>query len=547
MVTITEDRNQPTKIVTLKTQSPSTSETFDKGIPSRFQGCGHLKNDHSQMLSPFDTKVNHGLNLSHFIPFDFSLSSTRLHSERSYFYITHWEKQCLSSLSSTFAQLSLQLETCQILHDAVLAFAACNMSRMHSELKYSNNLRDRDLKYRPHLMHYMYSQMYYNSAIRRLARLSSAEYRNNMHTLLPSLLLFCYMESSICNFRGYLCHVDGISIILELAQGDIESRPNGSDVIAIWEQLRLYTWWIRAHFCTLNFQSSKNVFPISLPYHDLRAIGSTSRTAIISLLCESYRLSSVAFLRWWDYHNSHSGGTNSSLNTLYQENDMSLLLQLSTSLDEWESQLGRSEQPSENSLIDSKGVLDANMKLKPLQFQSHKAATNYAYYTATRIMHCFLVSSHNLATGDQRPIESGYWTNMLLSVIYGMKHSDCARENVYTIGVSGLLLACILRSTDQATGVAMEIWLKQFQQNQIFEEGSLPVSQIVAIVGMINRQRTAGYDIFAISPENEDDGSDGKFDSYNNQTLSNVLVYGRHRHTGNAFSARVPLVKCSAA
>lgn len=57
----------------------------------------------------------------------------------------------------------------------------------------------------------------------------------------------------------------------------------------------------------------------------------------------------------------------------------------------------------------------------------------------------------------------------------------------------------------------------------------MPISQIISVVCIVNRQRRASYDIFAISPVIEDDGGNEKFDSYNNQSLSDILVFGRHR------------------
>lgn len=112
----------------------------------------------------------------------------------------------------------------------------------------------------------------------------------------------------------------------------------------------------------------------------------------------------------------------------------------------------------------------------------------------------------------------------LLRVVYGIAPSDCLRQNVYSIGISGLLLACLLRSTSLDAGLRIETWLKGFQQAQAFEEGGLLLSQIIAIVCMINRQRRAGYDIFAISPVLEDGCGPGKFYSYSNQSLSHVLI-----------------------
>jgi hypothetical protein len=137
--------------------------------------------------------------------------------------------------------------------------------------------------------------------------------------------------------------------------------------------------------------------------------------------------------------------------------------------------------------------------------------------------------------------KSNYWMTKLLQVVQNIKHSDAVSHNVYTIGVSSLLLACILRSTSVTAGIFVEDWLNEFGKAQIFEEGSLPIAQMRAIISMINRQKRDGFDVFAISLVAEDDGGPGKFNSYNNQILDDVLIFGRESHTGHAFSKRVPL------
>jgi hypothetical protein len=189
---------------------------------------------------------------------DFPSSTSRFHYERCFFYATHWEKYCLPALSPVFEQMSTQMEQCPVLGDAILALSACNLSRAHPELKKSDTLCDREHAYRPHLTHHMHSQMYYNSAIRKLARLSVAEYRYNLLSILAAMLLFCYMESSTCNFLGHHCHMKGMSDIFAIDMEKIRTSPGGNELLITWEQLKYYNWWIRIHFSTLHFQRSQS-------------------------------------------------------------------------------------------------------------------------------------------------------------------------------------------------------------------------------------------------------------------------------------------------
>ena len=480
------------------------------------------------------------------IIFDFSLSASRNHFEKSLLYATHWEKHCLPSLSNVFAHFSTRMDVCPVLFNAILAFSACNMSRKQPETKTSDTLRDRYLTHRPHHTHHLHGQMYYNSAIQKLARLSPGQYGSNRLEIFVTMILFCYMESSLCNFHGYYCHVNGVSSLLKTDIKNFKFRSSGDELLIAWEHSKYYNWWIRIHFCTLNFQSSQNALHMPLPKQDSEGPSRSRHMILLSSLCESYRLSSKAFLHWWNIHSVALESVGVDLEISYQEDYTSQLLKESKRLDEWESQLTVSELPTKPISLEIPNYRDLSdpfSGLDPIHFVSHEASVNYAYYVAARAMQSSWgrheVHSRNLLSHDSNA--NDYWTTLLLRVVRGINKSDCLRQSVYTIGISSLPLACVLRSTDLRAGICTETWLKELQQANVFEEGSLPIGQNIAVVSMINCQRRAGYDIFAISPALEYDDGHGKFDSYNNQTLSDVLVYGRDRRTSCAFSSCVPL------
>lgn len=88
---------------------------------------------------------------------------------------------------------------------------------------------------------------------------------------------------------------------------------------------------------------------------------------------------------------------------------------------------------------------------------------NYAYYAAARVMACTGALKRLLRISEEHDADAcdeGYWISMLLRIISGMPWADCLRFNVHTIGLSGLLLECVLRSNDPTLGEWVEHWLQ---------------------------------------------------------------------------------------
>lgn len=487
------------------------------------------------------TEINRAVDSHPSLPLDFHLTHSRLDTERYLFYVTYWDKSCQPSLSSVFQQPPTPGHGSLILNDAILALSACNMSRACPEVLGCGGVR------RPNRTHHLQSQLFYCSAIRRLRKLGAAECRSNILHILAALVLLCYLESSMCNFHGYHCHLNGIHSLLNVDASDASNARIGREFLTTLEQVRYYNWWIRIHFSTLNFQGNQSLLHGSFSAFGEDDSPSTERTTFLAILCESYRLASKAFILWWQTHGSSFRSTQQYLDP-YGEDYTDLLKTESQKLDIWVSRRRALGCPFDQYPPDIKSTSPRSShspsKHQPLCFLSHDAAMNHAYYAAARIIQSrrgFETSNTDNPFFQGRDDVQESWMVLLLRTVAGIDFTHCARQNVYTIGISGLLLACILQGISVTAGVWIESWLEDFHHaTHVPEEGSLPISQIIRIVAAINRQRQQrDYDIFAISLVEEDDGGKGKFSSYANQNLDEIVLYGRCRRTGRAVSERV--------
>ena len=96
---------------------------------------------------------------------------------------------------------------------------------------------------------------------------------------------------------------------------------------------------------------------------------------------------------------------------------------------------------------------DVHSKFESLGFPSHEASKNCPYYAAARIMQYYwLKQKQDLNnTVSQDCVENNYWTTLLFTVMHGINKSECVHQNVYIMGISGLLLTCILRFTSMTS------------------------------------------------------------------------------------------------
>ncbi|CAG8927929.1 unnamed protein product [Penicillium salamii] len=450
------------------------------------------------------------------------------HTERDVFYSTYWEDRCLPALPPMFRSITGLLDFAP-LRGAVLALSACNISRIQAEPKSSANIVSSS-SYRPSLQHQTRSQLYYSSAIKNFTSLTSHDYNNNLHLILVILVTFGYLESSMGNFHGFNCHVQGLSgFLVELRQATED--PLIRDLLAAWFQSQFLVWWARTYFSSLEVQ--RHLPSIHLPAVFSESPGSLyeRRAVVLSMLCESHRVNTKETLgRWaWSVTNPES---------FHVETKPPWAVELenaSKRLDTWILHLPLSEQP----------IKEATSSHSPILFQSHDAALNFAYYATARIMQC-LSFLYSLQTHDSRGLFNGCaetekWVLLLLQIAQGVDLRTSITMNTYTIGFSGLLLAASLRCQDLSLGVRIEQWLQNLESMQPTEEGAFPVYQTLAVVKAINQQRMIGRDVFGVSQPVDDGGGTPKFYGYNSQMIRSLLMHGRCRASGEFFTENMEL------
>ena len=459
-------------------------------------------------------------------------------SEKEQIYITHWEERCVRALRLLSHDISTLAHEYQPLKNSLLALSACSLSRSLPERQI---IKSNGTLFKPNKNHLLYSQEHYGAAVREIARtLIGSKTCSNPTQILATLILFCYMESVQGNFRALHCHLDGIGRFIQLNLSCLSSDALGSNLIAAWLQSKYQGWWLRMYFSTLHFQRYQA--SLSAPSEIISALySSKARRAIItSIMSESHRINTAAVLSLWrDNHVFAMDSMSSSI-----DGCIAFLRTEEKKLNEWHSQLTPFELPTESfSSLDE--AQPSNVHIQPLRFHRHPFAMNYAYYVVARIMQsaCFPNGLQQYASGDQTvPVNdesTRSWMRILLRIVAGLSMAECATRNVYTIGISNLLVACILRCSDLDVGLWIQNWLQDFLSIPILEEGSFPISQALDIVRIVNKERRSGKDIYAIGITKEDGGGNGKYFSYQSQTIYELVLLGRIRETGCLYSESV--------
>jgi hypothetical protein len=482
---------------------------------------------------PIETAVS--CPFSHHLP-NFELARSLNRAENEYFYLTHWDNSCLGALDYFFQNITLLSNHYQPLKHSILALSACNFSRICPEKDVSSTTRIS--QYRPHRHHQTASQYYYTSALGQVANILSKASSPCPSDTLAILVVFCYIESTMGTFLGFGCHADGIMTFIR-AQSNVISTNIGHPLISSYVLARHQSWWRRMNFSSFNFQRQQPSLSLS---GDVAAIVHSidaKRTMVTAIMCESSRISTVALLQLWEdqdrLHNTRHNTADKYIAMLECE---------SRKLDDWELMLSPSDFPNASlSFIDTA----INDNVQPLFFKSHYDAMNYAYYIVARIMQCtwhFTRLQHTtmnqacLNTDEER-ITS--WMNLLIRVVAGLDKKQCAKRNVYSIGVSSLLMACITRCYDPRIGQWIEKWLRELLGLSVLEEGSFPVTQALALAILVNKERSIGNEIYAIGLPQDDGGGCGKYSSYFSQNIDRIVIKWRERGSNRHYSRHVSL------
>ncbi|CAG7916257.1 unnamed protein product [Penicillium olsonii] len=461
-----------------------------------------------------------------------SLIRSLQHTERDVFYSTYWEDRCLPALPPMFHAISGLLD-CAPLKGAVLALSACNISRIQAERKSSASMTSSSA-YQPSLQHQTRSQLYYSSAIKNFTALTAQDYHNNLRLVLAILVTFGYIESSMGNFDGFYCHVQGLSGFL-VEQRQYTEDPIIRDLLAAWFQSQFLVWWARTYFSSLTVQ--RQLPSIHLPAILSQSPGSLHerRAVVLGILCESHLVNTRETLGHWDQSELRSVALPESSHDETKPLWAAQLEDASKRLDTWALNLPPSEHPIKAEISSTSHIL----------FKSHDAALNFAYYATARTMQC-LSFLYSLQTNDTQGILNGCyetegWISLLLDIARGVDLHASITMNTYTIGFSSLLLAASLRCQDLSLGMKIEQWLQNLESIQPTEEGAFPVYQTLAVVKAINRQRMLGRDIFGVSQPVDDGGGTPKFHGYNSQMIRSLLMHGRCRSSGEFFTEDMEL------
>lgn len=456
-------------------------------------------------------------------------------SENELFYLTHWEKSCVQSLPSFQAQITAMAKEHAPLMHALLALSACNMSRSLPEgTKGGTETSSSQIIYRPKRDYLLSSQHYYGSAIKQIAKTIGKGTPSSIPHILAAMVLLCYFESTMGNFASFACHAQGVDTFINTHLTTISSEPIGREIIAACVLSKYHTWWLRMNFSSFSFQLSQGPLCLSPVISNMLRSTNARRVIVTSILCESYRLNNIALLQLGPCGTQTSGVT--------VEECVAYLQIESMRLDEWHAGLPQSELPIES----FSGLVDHDEGgIRPLMFRSHYFAMNYAYYICSRIMQCTALFHELRCTRGQsnnpEKKEINFWMTLLVCVVSGLNKQDCFMGNVYSIGVSSLLTACLLRCQNITIGRWVEKWLHEWSISSIMEEGSFPVFQALETIRLINEEKAAGNDIYAIALPDDDGGGTGKHTSYNSQHFDRIVTIGRRGISGRLYSELVPI------
>ncbi|KAF2637814.1 hypothetical protein P280DRAFT_471981, partial [Massarina eburnea CBS 473.64] len=443
------------------------------------------------------------------------------------FYINVWRHQCLPALHLAFHPLESNNSSPRLIKDIIIALSACRLSRALPQKKICNALGIPGLVLRPDTGHEALSHQHYGKVMRKIANWSSEDFNVNPTFSVAILVLFCYLESSMGNFREFRVHSDGIKrMIQSFPQSAI---VKGADPLAAWVEVEIQNWWRRVYFSTPEFHRTHDSLQLHTHLETVLNTADHRRATILLLLCESHRLSTMAVVSCWE------DPEHTSL-TEYAK----LLEAQSTKLEDWLFRLPSFELPTSGDVEqEHTAYTDTGLRIQPLCFRSHISAMNFAYYITARAMQCYgpleLLQGADLNSAYEE-VES--WILVILQIAAGIDWAECVRLNIYTLGFANLLLACVLRSHSLAIGLWIQNWLEERLKGDEPEEGNFPVSQIMGALRLVNAERRDGRDVFALFQTVDDEGGCGKLGSYCSQRLVMLQVYGRCRVTGRKYSYR---------
>ncbi|OTA54805.1 hypothetical protein K449DRAFT_426117 [Hypoxylon sp. EC38] len=394
------------------------------------------------------------------------------------FYMSIWGNQCAPALHPIFHRLARLENSSPVVLDTMMALAARQLSRMLPRAREFGSLDILGSSFRPDQEQQNISTEFSCSAMRSVARWTLADFGSNWTTALAVLILFCYLESLMSNFQGFYIHSAAVETLMN-TQGGHKAKLSGHerDLIAAWVQSKMHNCFQRDHPPLTILPTMLSVTDDSLDAQ-FTTQGDPSSDSSAFLVAQEERLKSQR-----------------------------------DALNNWYAKRLPSELPidSYSTTYNDIGKEFTDMQIQPLRFKSHDAAMNFAYCVTARVMQCtkflsVLQSNHRQAGTNQPFCTANPWIMVLLRIAAGIDWESCTRLNAYTIGISSLLLACVLRSDEPAVGTWVQDWLNQRYLEGCLEEGSFPIFQILQVLRIIIEERRFGRHVYVVCQPIDDGG-----------------------------------------
>ncbi|KAK1238227.1 hypothetical protein MKX08_002806 [Trichoderma sp. CBMAI-0020] len=148
--------------------------------------------------------------------------------------------------------------------------AASRMSRKLPQRRLFTTSDSPEFCFRPDSSHEAFSSELYGSALRRMSCWRSENFDSNPMLAFATLVLFCYVESSMGYFKGFYIHSHGIEDLLRKSADRI--FPRGAGLLAAWVEVKMQNWWRRAYFGVPEFFQD---FPTPLLCPELQFVSNT--------------------------------------------------------------------------------------------------------------------------------------------------------------------------------------------------------------------------------------------------------------------------------
>ncbi|KEQ68043.1 hypothetical protein M436DRAFT_59280 [Aureobasidium namibiae CBS 147.97] len=484
--------------------------------------------------------------------------SERTMVDEAYYY-HHWKGHCVHALGELFRSFEILSARRESFKSALLALSACNLSRLSPE-KSLRVSKSGSMILGPRNDHLRRSQEYYGSAILKIVATVQQDSESQPCLMLCTLILLCYHESAMGNFSAFKVHSEAILRLVNVNLQKLVRDPLGQNLIAAWLLSRYHNWWLRTYFSTFSYQRSQQCLSPSPQICLLLRTTGAHRTIVNAILCESHRLNVIAMLCLWSEQDREH------IRPMSFDRLIVLLNSESRKLDDWHLNLSPHEMPAQKlcyagSRKLSGPILQALSTDGPLLFHTLESAVNYAYYATARIMQCTsILDDLRKSSNRNGPIRPGltedtslldkddetimYWMSILVRIVAGLVKTELLCRNIYSIGVTNLLLICMMRCRDALTGRWIHDWIKEWTLHSPAEEGSFPVMQALVVVDLINRLRASRKDTLAVGLPHDDGGGEGKYFSYDSQKLHTIVLRGQCRDTGRLFSDTISLETC---